>query len=98
MQAKAQGFDHTRFVDDMTLSGSKRLTKFRRLAGRIVEEEGFAVKQGPKGKLMLQNESQNTTGLGLNFKLNVPRQKRQSILRDTVHSLKTGMPLDPKLR
>ena len=65
-----------RFVDDMTLSGSKRLAKFRRLAGRIIEEEEFAVNQGPKGKLMLQNESQNTTGLGLNFKLNVPRQKR----------------------
>jgi len=71
---------------------------FRRLSGRIIEEEGFAVKQGPKGKLMLQNESQNTTGLGLNFKLNVPRQKRQEILRDTVESLKTGVPLDAKMR
>ncbi|MGH9546831.1 MAG: reverse transcriptase family protein [Terriglobales bacterium] len=96
--ARAQGFDHSRFVDDMTLSGSKRLTKFRRLAGRIIEEEGFAVKQGPKGKLMLQHESQSTTGLGLNFKLNVPRRKRQEILRDTVQSLKAGVPLDPKAR
>lgn len=96
--ARAQGFDHSRFMDDMTLSGSKRLAKFRRLAGRIIEEEGFAVKQGPKGKMMLQNESQNTTGLSLNFKLNVPRQKRQEILRDTVHSLKSGLPLDQKIR
>ena len=82
----------------MTLSGSKRLTRFRRLAGRIIEEEGFAVKQGPKGKLMLQHESQSTTGLGLNFKLNVPRGKRQEILRDTVQSLKAGLPLDQKTR
>jgi len=96
--ARAQGFDHSRFVDDMSLSGSKRLTKFRRLAGRIIEEEGFTVKQGPKGKIMLQHESQSVTGLGLNFKLNVPRQKRQEILRDTVRSLTSGLPLDEKVR
>ena len=96
--ARAQGFDHSRFVDDMTLSGSKRLSKFRRLAGRIIEEEGFAVKQGPKGKIMLQHESQNVTGLGLNFKLNVTHQKRQEILRDTVRSLMSGLPLDEKVR
>jgi len=82
----------------MTLSGSKKLTKFRRLAGRIIEEEGFAVKQGPKGKIMLQHESQNVTGLGLNFKLNVPRQKRQEILQDIVQNLKSGRPLDQKVR
>jgi retron-type reverse transcriptase len=96
--ARSQGFDHSRFVDDMTLSGSKKLTKFRRLAGRIIEEEGFAVKQGPKGKIMLQHESQNVTGLGLNFKLNVPRQKRQEILQDIVQNLKSGRPLDQKVR
>jgi len=43
--------NHSRFVDDMTLSGSRRLSKFRRLAGRIIEEEGFKVKQGPKGEI-----------------------------------------------
>lgn len=96
--ARAQGFDHTRFVDDMTLSGSKRLTKFRRLAGRIIEEEGFAVKQGAKGKIMPQNESQNVTGLALNFKLNVPRPKREEILRDAVRGLTSGRPLDEKTR
>jgi retron-type reverse transcriptase len=96
--ARAQHFDYSRFVDDMTLSGSKRLTKFRRLAGRIIEEEGFTVKQDPKGKIMLQNESQNVTGLGLNFKRNVPRQKRQKILRDTVQTLKSGLPLNQEMR
>jgi RNA-directed DNA polymerase len=45
--ARAQQFDQGRFVDDMTVSGSKRLAKFARLAGRIVEEDGFSVKQGP---------------------------------------------------
>lgn len=88
--SRAQNLDNGRFVDDMTLSGSKRLAKFCRLAGRIVEEEGFSVKQGPKGKLMRQSENQTITGIGLNFKLNVTRQKRQAVLRDAVQLLKAG--------
>jgi hypothetical protein len=92
--ARAQQFDQGRFVDDMTISGSKRLAKFARLAGRIVEEDGFSVKQGPKGKLMLQNERQTVTGLGLNFRVNVERQRRQEILQEAVEGFKSGLPLN----
>jgi retron-type reverse transcriptase len=96
--ARAQNLGHGRFVDDMTLSGSRRLGKFGRLAARIVEEEGFSVKQGRKGKLMLQSESQNVTGLGLNFKVNVTRKKREKILKDYVEILKTGLPIDDRTK
>lgn len=96
--ARVHRFDYSRYMDDMTVSGPKRLAKFRRLAARILEEEGFAVKQGPKGKLMLQNESQRITNLGLNFGLNVPRERRQEVLKDTVRILKAGLPLDDKAR
>jgi RNA-directed DNA polymerase len=92
--ARTEHFEHTRFMDDMTLSGSKRLAKFARLAARAIEEEAFVVKQGPKGKLMLQSEAQRVTGLGLNFRVNVSRPKRQAILSDSVEMLKAGQPLD----
>jgi RNA-directed DNA polymerase len=96
--ARTQHFDQGRFVDDMTVSGSKRLAKFARLAGRIVEEDGFSVKQGPKGKLMLQNERQTVTGLGLNFKVNVDRPRRQDILLEAVKGIKSGLPLNEVTR
>jgi retron-type reverse transcriptase len=96
--ARTQDFDHTRLMDDMTLSGSRRLGKFGRLAARILEEEGFSVKQGGKGKLMLQSERQEVTGVALNFKKNVPRERRQATLRDAVHLLKAGVPIDESTR
>lgn len=96
--AKTQHFEHTRLMDDMTLSGSRRLGKFTRLAARILEEEGFSVKQGSKGKLMPQSQQQAVTGVGLNFKKNVPRGRRQAILRDAVVLLKAGAPIDDRTR
>jgi RNA-directed DNA polymerase len=92
--ARTQHFEHSRLMDDMTLSGSRRLGKFRRLAARIVEEEDFPVKQGAKGKLMLQSEQQVVTGVALNFKKNVPRDRRQATLREAVQQLKAGLPID----
>jgi len=96
--ARAQMFNHTRLMDDMTLSGSRRVAKFGRLAARIVEEEGFSVKQGNKGKLMLQDQRQEVTGVSLNFKKNVPRERREATLRDAVHQLKAGLPVDDHTR
>lgn len=96
--ARSQHFDNGRFMDDMAISGSNRLAKFRGLTGRIVQEDGFSIKQGPKGKLMFQNESQTTTGLTLNFKVNVPRKRRQTVLKESAHILKAGLPLDDATR
>jgi len=96
--ARTQDFEHTRLMDDMTLSGSRRLGKFRRLAARIVEEESFSVKQGAKGRLMLQSEQQVVTGVSLNFKKNVPRGRRQTILGNAVQQLKAAIPIDDRTR
>jgi RNA-directed DNA polymerase len=96
--ARTQAFEHTRLMDDMTLSGPRRLAKFRRLAARIVEEDGFAVKQGRKGNLMQQNERQEVTGISLNFKKNVPRDRREATLREAVRQLKEGARVDDRTR
>jgi RNA-directed DNA polymerase len=96
--ARTQNLEHSRLMDDMTLSGSRRLGKFRRLAARIIEEEGFSVKQGAKGKLMLQSERQVVTGVALNFKKNVPRDRRQATLKEVVQLLKAGSPVDDRTR
>jgi len=96
--ARSQALSHTRLMDDMTLSGSHRLGKFAKLAARVVEEEGFSVKQGKRGKLMLQSERQQVTGVTLNFKKNVPREKRQSTLRDVVRLVSEGRSIDDSTR
>jgi len=36
-------FDYTRFVDDLAISGSRRLLSFRNLVRRIAEDEGFMI-------------------------------------------------------
>lgn len=96
--ARTQTLKHDRLMDDITLSGSRRLGKFRRLAARVIEEDGFSIKQGGKGKLMLQNERQEVTGVTLNFKRNVPRERRQATLRDAVQLIRAGQPIDDRTR
>jgi RNA-directed DNA polymerase len=76
--ARQHGFAYTRYVDDLTLSGSWRLLDFRRLTQRIVEEEGFRV-NAAKIKTMPAGTRQLVTGIVVNEKLNLPKEKRDSI-------------------
>jgi RNA-directed DNA polymerase len=77
------GFAYTRYVDDLTLSGSLRLLDFRRLIVRIVEEEGFHVNP-QKLRTMHSGERQIVTGLVVNTKLNIPREQRREIRRNVL--------------
>jgi len=79
--ARQQGFAYTRYIDDLALSGCRRLLDFRRLTQRIVEEEGFRVNAG-KVKTMLAGTRQLVTGIIVNEKLNLPGEKRASIRAD----------------
>ncbi|HEX5423446.1 MAG TPA: reverse transcriptase family protein [Candidatus Acidoferrales bacterium] len=76
--ANKHGFSYTRWVDDLTLSGSSRLLDFRRLITRIVDDEGFVVNP-QKVFTMHSGMRQLVAGVVVNRKPNVPREKRKSI-------------------
>ena len=78
--ALRHSFAYTRYVDDIAVSGSGRLLDFRRLIQRIVEEEGFKINPA-KIKTMPAGTRQLVTGIVVNEKLNLPKDKRDSIRR-----------------
>lgn len=89
--AKQHGFTYTRFVDDLSASGSGRLRKVRNLQERIVETEGFSIKplkDGQKKLMYREHDRQETTGLVVNRKINLPREKRKGIIGDTKAALR----------
>lgn len=77
------GFNYTRFVDDLTVSGEWRLLKFRRTFPRILESEGFQIKP-EKTVTMDRGTRQVVTKLVVNGKINVSRERRSSIRRDVL--------------
>ena len=92
--AEAHGLAYTRFVDDLTLSGEWRLLKFRRLIPRILESEGFRVKP-EKTMTMDRGTRQIVTKLVVNGKINVSRERRESIRREILDHVGKGGEADP---
>jgi retron-type reverse transcriptase len=89
--AKQHGFTYTRYVDDISASGGKRLRKVRNLQERIVNDEGFSVKplkDGQKKLMYREQDRQQVTGLVLNQKINLPREKRKEIIGSTKAALR----------
>ncbi len=76
--ASKQGFAYSRWVDDLTISGSRRLLDFRRLIQRVVTEEGFVIKP-EKMRVMHSGMRQVVAGVVVNKKPNVPRENRRLI-------------------
>lgn len=76
--AVKQGFAYSRWVDDLTISGSRRLLDFRRLIQRIVIEEGFVIKP-EKMRTMHSGMRQVVAGVVVNRKPNVPKEERRLI-------------------
>jgi RNA-directed DNA polymerase len=72
------GFCYTRYGDDLTVSGNRRLLDFRSLICRIVEEDGFAVNP-EKVRTMHAGMRQVVTKIVVNDKTNLPRETRRAI-------------------
>jgi RNA-directed DNA polymerase len=86
--AKKWGFDYTRFVDDLAISGSWRLLSFRNLVRRIVEDEGFRINPN-KIRTMHAGMRQIVAGIVVNDKINLPREKRELIRTQTLRFIST---------
>ncbi|MGA2335889.1 MAG: reverse transcriptase family protein [Terriglobales bacterium] len=89
-----QGFDYSRWVDDLTFSGPERVLKFRGLLQRIVESEGFNVKPD-KTKTELAKDRQTVTNFVVNTKVNLSREKRSAIKKEVMMACVSGQELSP---
>jgi len=83
--AVAQGFDYTRYVDDLTFSGPQQLKKFRGLIQRILKEEGFKVNPD-KIFTMHSGMRQVVTKIVVNTKLNLAREDRNQIRQNALQN------------
>jgi RNA-directed DNA polymerase len=81
--ASMHGFTYTRFVDDLSLSGGRRLYKFRKLVIRIIEDEGFQIKLEKK-HTMPAGTRQVVTKLVVNTKVNLTRERRKEIREEVL--------------
>jgi len=89
--AQQRGFFYTRFVDDLAMSGRRRLGKFLRLNERIVQTEGFKLKElKDRKRLMFQDEPQIITNLIVNRKINLPKSKRAEIQKEVMDAVRAG--------
>lgn len=70
--AERRGFTYTRYVDDITVSGGKRLARFKGQTRRIVTELGWKLND-EKGGLVGPHQRHSLLGAVVNAKPNVSR-------------------------
>ncbi|MEL7027826.1 MAG: reverse transcriptase family protein [Pseudomonadota bacterium] len=85
--------NYTRYADDLTFSGPKRLLhrsgKFLTTVESIVDEEGFRLNQR-KTRIQTQAGRQLVNGLVVNQKLNAPRQEYDSLRATLFNCVRFG--------
>lgn len=88
--AQERGFVYTRYADDLTFSGPSlsEAHRLRRVATRIIREEGFEVNM-LKTRVMKKGSRQVVTGVTVNSVLGLSRRERRRIramLHDASHT------------
>ncbi len=75
--AKHYGFEYSRYVDDITFSGTKNeyehITSILKYSKKIVSEENFIL-HPDKLRIMKKKQKQEVTGIVVNKKLNIDRK------------------------
>jgi hypothetical protein len=86
--ARRNGYTYSRYADDLTFSTDNEHfpSKDQRFIDSVIEDEGFAVNE-EKRRLQPYHERQMVTGLIVNEKLNLPREKIRG-LRALLHNVK----------
>lgn len=75
---KKHSFRCSIFGDDVYVSGSPRLKKFKNLVNRIIADGGFTLNQA-KSKVFTSREQQLVTGVVVNKKTNVSKDYRRKL-------------------
>lgn len=83
---RGSGWFYTRYADDLTFSGFRNPRHIYNEAIRIVESEGFSTST-EKCRISGQNRRQMVTGIVVNRKLSLPREKRRMVraMRDRLN-------------
>ncbi|HCJ67081.1 MAG TPA: hypothetical protein DHV62_07100 [Elusimicrobia bacterium] len=84
-----QEFTYTRYTDDITISGDQYVRKFLPLFCKIVRQSGFLVNE--KIKVEPRSRRQETTGIVVNVRPNIPKEKHRKISA-IIHRCKTFGP------
>lgn len=86
--------DYTRYSDDLAFSfksETKNLHPFRALVETIIGDEGYAVQRRKSGRVYRRHQRQLVTGLVVNDRVNIPRDRRR-LARAIEHHLKNNRP------
>ncbi|MFP6621189.1 MAG: reverse transcriptase family protein [Pirellulaceae bacterium] len=84
--AEANGWSYTRYADDMSFSGDTAPAPIVKSATKIVLGSGFALARH-KTQIRGQHQRQCVTGLTVNERVAIPRDRRR-VLRAMLHNLK----------
>lgn len=84
--AKQNSWSYTYWIDDITISANTPIKPFKKIIFNIIERNGFKVNE-EKTKFVNKRKRMVITGIVINKKINVPKEKRQEI-RQTIFYLK----------
>ena len=84
-----RGLNYSRYADDITISGPRNLPKYKTLIFRHIEFEGFTINY-EKVRLHDQGSSQRVTGLVVNEKVSIERNKKKFLRAIVYNILKNG--------
>jgi len=94
--ARQHSLSYTRFVDDLTFSGGRRLTNLLPLIGKIIAQEGFQENVG-KRRVMRSHERQTVTGVLVNKKTNITKDARRRLRKQLLAEMEAGSPAETTL-
>ena len=88
-----RNFRYSRYADDITISGSHKLPMHKQKIIEIIEGNGFVINE-EKTRVLSRGSQQKVTGLVVNDKVSIGRQKKKT-LRAIVHNiLKNGAEIE----
>jgi RNA-directed DNA polymerase len=91
--ARLHKVTYTRYADDLATSGGGRVKSIRKLQEKILISEGFSIKQvqpDRKSIMSCETDRQELTGLVVNRKVNLAREKRSAIINEAKAVIRSG--------
>jgi retron-type reverse transcriptase/predicted amidohydrolase len=81
----SKNLDYSRYADDITISGSSKMSIHKEKIIKIIEQNGFKVNY-EKIRILSKGSRQKVTGLIVNDKISIGRRKKKN-LRALVHNI-----------
>lgn len=81
---------YTRYADDITFSGERKIVKYIKLIKRVIREEQFKVNE-KKVRVQFAHHQQMVTGLVVNTKLSIPAKTKKYLRQQIYYAQKFGV-------